>query len=1052
MPTAIEFSAFELLQSVFGGELFYDNSPLHQAQLRVYATDASVYQEQPVAVALPRSVQDLKWLVKFAREHNTTLIPRAAGTSLAGQVVGSGVVVDISKHFTNILEINPQERYVRVQPGVIRDDLNKALKPYRLMFGPETSTASRAMIGGMVGNNSCGLHSIVWGTTRDHLRAAKVVLSDGSEASFQAVKPWRFEAKLMGKGVENDLETKIYRQLNALLSMPGNQQRIRENFPKPSIRRRNSGYALDALIDTEPFTPGGEEFNLCRLLAGSEGTLAIATELTLNLMPLPPTEVGVVCVHCRSIDESLRANLVALRHKPWASELVDQYILDFTKENPEQRKNRFFIEGNPAAILMVEFFADTPEELAQKTNALVAELRAENLGYAHPVVTGEQTYQVWDVRKAGLGLIRNLPGNTQPVNLIEDCAVDPADLPAYIADLEQLLGHHGLRASFYAHAGAGEIHVEPLINLKTAAGQQKFRDVLADTVGLVKKYRGSLSGEHGDGRLRGEFIPAMMGQEVYELFRAVKQLFDPQGIFNAGKIVDTPPMNQFLRFESRTDVPRTDVPRTDVSTTDATSQKTPKIDTVFDFSGQENILRLTEKCSGSGDCRKTQLTGGTMCPSYMATRNEKDTTRARANILRQFLTESPLLKGGAWGLEKNSPLEGRRGTDRGAEILEVMDLCLSCKGCKTECPSSVDVTKLKAEFLQHYYDAHGVPFRTRMIGNITRASQMASLAPGLYNALMTNGFTGGLAKKMLGFAPQRRIPTLAPQTLRAWFKKHTSRVVRSGNSSPFEEGSHTPGSSILSLGRGMTGEDKRVYLFADEFTNYNDVELGKKAVMLLEALGYEVMIPEHEESGRTYLSKGLVRDAQRIAISNVEKLSKLLDENPIPIIGLEPSAILTLRDEYLELVPAHLRGSAGKVAEHTYLFDEFIAQEIDKGRIRKDQFTDAKRLIKLHGHCHQKALSSLTPTKKLLSLPQNYTVHLIPSGCCGMAGSFGYEAEHYDVSMQIGELVLFPAVREQPAEVLIAAPGTSCRHQIFDGTGRQALHPAEILFDALRRP
>ena len=627
-----------------------------------------------------------------------------------------------------------------------------------------------------------------------------------------------------------------------------------------------------------------------------------------------------------------------------------------------------------------------------------------------------------------------MPGNTQPVNLIEDCAVDPADLPAYIADLERLLGHHGLRASFYAHAGAGEIHVEPLINLKTLAGQQTFRALLADTAVLVKKYGGSLSGEHGDGRLRGEFIPFMMGQEVYELFRAVKRLFDPHGIFNAGKIVDTPPMNQFLRFKPGTDVSTTDVAGTDVPV-DATDQKAPKISTVFDFSGQENILRLTEKCSGSGDCRKTQLTGGTMCPSYMATRNEKDTTRARANILRQFLTEPT----------GTNPFDHE-------EILDVMDLCLSCKGCKTECPSSVDVTKLKAEFLQHYYDAHGVPFRTRMIGNFTRASQIASLAPWLYNALTTNSFTGGLAKKVLGFAPQRRIPTLAPQTLRAWFKKRDSRVAPLPGPSPYEEGNHTAGSSILSLGRGAGGEGRRVYLFADEFTNYNDVGVGQKAVMLLEALGYEVVIPDHDESGRTYLSKGLVRDAQRIATGNVEKLSKLLDESPAPLIGLEPSAILTLRDEYLELVPAPLRASAAKVAEHAFLFDEFIAREIDEGRIRPEQFTDEKRLVKLHGHCHQKALSSLTPTKKLLSLPQNYTVHLIPSGCCGMAGSFGYEAEHYDVSMQIGELVLFPAVREQPAEVIIAAPGTSCRHQIFDGTGRKALHPAEILFDALRQP
>lgn len=992
MPTPIDFSAFEVLQRVFEGELFFNDSPEHQAQRRVYATDASVYQELPVAVALPRSVSDLKYLIKFAREHRTTLIPRAAGTSLAGQVVGSGIVVDVARHFNQILEINEKERWVRVQPGVIRDDLNKALKPHGLMFGPETSTASRAMIGGMVGNNSCGLHSIVWGTTRDHLRAAKAVLSDGSEAEFKALTPWRYEAKLLGKGVENELETKIYRRLSELLGEPETQQRIRQNFPKKSIRRRNSGYALDALLDAQPFDADGPDFNFCRLLAGSEGTLAITTELTLNLLPVPPTEVGVVCVHCTSVDESLRANLIALRHQPWASELVDKYILDFTKQNPEQRKNRFFIEGDPAAILMVEFFAETPERLDEKTGDFIRDLQAGKIGYAHPVVKGEGTYQVWDVRKAGLGLIRNLPGDTQPVNLIEDCAVDPEDLPAYIANIEELLRRHGLQASYYAHAGAGEIHVEPMLNLKTSAGQQKFREVLAEAAAVVKKYNGALSGEHGDGRLRGEFIPFMMGQEVYDLFREVKKTFDPHGVFNAGKIVDTPPMNEFLRFKA-------DQPKAEVKT-------------VFDFSGQENILRLTEKCSGSGDCRKTHLTGGTMCPSYMATRNEKDTTRARANILRQFLSDP---------------------TDKKPfghpEIKDVMDLCLSCKGCKTECPSSVDVSKLKAEFLQHYYDAHGVPFRTRMIGNFTRASKLAANAPRLYNALMSNGLTGGLAKKTMGFAPQRSIPKLARTTLRKWFDGFEDK--KAARPAPPEP-------------RPL------VYLFADEFTNYTDVEVGKKTVQLLDRLGYDVLLPRHDESGRTYLSKGLVRDAQKLAVRNVKTLSRLLERHPAPIVGIEPSAILTLRDEYLDLVPESLRDAARNVARHARLFDEFIAAEMDEGRIHVGQFTDEKRLVKLHGHCHQKALSSLTPTKKALSFPKNYEVHLIPSGCCGMAGSFGYEAEHYDVSMQIGELVLFPTVRQQPSDVIIAAPGTSCRHQIHDGTGRTALHPAEILFDALR--
>ncbi len=985
MSDTIKASNFDALRTAFEGELYYTNSTEHEAQRILYATDASVYREKPLAVAIPKSVVDLKNLLAFARNHRITLIPRTAGTSLAGQVVGSGVIVDLSKYFTEILEINAEAHWVRVQPGVIRDDLNKALAPYGLMFGPETSTANRAMIGGMVGNNSCGLHSMVWGSTRDHLLSAKVLLADSSEVEFKALSPWRYDLKREAN--EGSLETSIYQGLHSLLADPANQQQIRDRFPKKSLTRRNTGYALDSLLDKEPFTTGGPDFNLCHLLAGSEGTLALATELKLNLLPLPPSEVAVVCVHCQSIQESLQANLVALQHKPMSSELVDKYILDFTKDNPEQSKNRFFIEGDPAAILMVEFMAETPFVLEQQVNQLVASLKDQQIGYAFPAIYGEKTQQVWEVRKGGLGLIRNLPGDTQPVNLIEDCAVAPEELPSYIAELEEMLRRHDIHASYYAHAGAGELHVEPMINLKTSQGQELFRQVLAETVELVKKYRGSLSGEHGDGRLRGEFIPQMMGSEVYNLFREVKQLFDPQGIFNAGKIVDTPPMNKFLRYEA--------------------DKPVRKINTYFDFSKQENILRLTEKCSGSGDCRKTELSGGTMCPSFMATRSEHDTTRARANILREFLTTST----------KKNPFDH-------PEIKDVMDLCLSCKACKSECPSSVDVAKLKAEFQQHYYDTHGIPFRSKMIGNFTRLSRMGSRMPRIYNWAMTSKIPSLVLKKVMGFAPERSMPLIARQTLRQWFAEHEFRLNSTGRV-----------------------KFKRILFFCDEFTNYNDVEVGKKAILLLSGLGYKVEIPYHVESGRTYLSKGMVKEARKIAIKNVELLTEAIKEGP-PIIGLEPSAILTLRDEYLELVPAAMKDQAKMIAERAFIFDEFLAQEIDKKNVKSDQFTYEKRLIKLHGHCHQKALSSLTHTKKILSLPSQYEVHLIPSGCCGMAGSFGYEAKHYEVSMQIGELVLFPAVRKQPEEVTIAAPGTSCRHQIKDGTGRIALHPAEILWDA----
>ncbi|MBC7921505.1 MAG: FAD-binding protein [Ferruginibacter sp.] len=989
------------------GELHYDRT------MRIlYATDASAYQEMPLAVAIPRHSEDIKRLIAFARAHRTSLIPRTAGTSLAGQVVGNGIVVDVSRSFTRILEINPEEKWVRVQPGVVRDELNLALKPYGLFFGPETSTANRAMIGGMVGNNSCGSNSIVYGSTREHLLSVNVLLSDGSEAEFRAVSRAEFEVKsdpsaaadrpnsAPSRGEGPGLETRLYQSIRRMLADPEVQSDIRREFPKPTIQRRNTGYAVDALLAAAPFTAGGGDFNFCQLLAGSEGTLAFLTEIKLNVVPVPPREVGLVCVHFHTIDESLRANLIALRHHPSACELMDHYVLECTKDNREQRQNRFFVLGDPGAILVVEFARDTREEVEALAAAMRADLEAAGLGYHFPLLFGEDAKKIWTLRKAGLGLLSNMPGDAKPVAVIEDTAVAVADLPAYIRDFNDILKKHGLYSVHYAHAGSGELHLRPIINLKTAEGNRLFRVIADEIATLVKTYGGSLSGEHGDGRLRGEFIPRMVGEKNYRLFEEIKRTWDPENIFNPGKIVNTPPMHTSLRY--------------------APGQSTPEVPTVFSF-GKMNVLQHAEQCNGSGDCRKTHLSGGTMCPSYMVTRNEKDTTRARANILREFLTNSD---------------QANRFNHR--EIYEVMDLCLSCKGCKSECPSNVDVGKLKAEFLQHYYDANGVPLRTRLIANFTRLTSLAALVPWAYNAVFGTKALRQLANRVIGFHPDRTVPLLAKRTLRSWFEKRERKEGKNG--AQRTESGFSPAS------RG--GLPARVYLFCDEFTNYNDVEVGIKAVRLLERLGYEVVIPEHLESGRAYLSKGLLREAKKIAVRNVAMLKGLVSDET-PLVGIEPSAILTFRDEYLDLVEPDQLADARQVATHALQFDEFIAREIDRGRLTKEMFTKEKRLIKLHGHCQQKALASLVPTKKMLSLPENYTLHLIPSGCCGMAGSFGYEKEHYEISMKVGELVLFPAVRQQPADVIIAAPGTSCRHQIKDGTGRRARHPVEILWEAL---
>jgi len=954
---------------------------------RLYATDASEYQELPVAVAAPKSEADIHALVRYAFEHRLGLIPRTAGTSLAGQCVGNGIVVDCSRFMTRILEIDPVARRVRVQPGVVRNELNLALLPHGLLFGPETSTANRAMMGGMVGNNSCCSNSVVYGSTRQHLISARGFLSDGSEVVFGPLNREEFQAKC---DAPDSLETRIYREIRDILGEEGNRTAITENYPKRSIPRRNTGYALDLLMDCSVFDPASEKpFNFCQLIAGSEGTLFFGVEFEFSCDPLPPKHAALLVAHFTTVDDSLHATLLALEEKPSAVELIDRHILECTKASLEHAKNRFFLVGDPGAILVIELRRDTEEELQAALKSLESRLREAGRGYAYPILRGEEGARVWELRRAGQGLMSNVPGDAKPREIVEDTAVAVRDMPAYISEFDGLMrDKYGISCVYYAHAGSGELHTRPLFELKTAAGVKQFRDIATDIAHLVKRYGGSLSGEHGDGRLRGEFIPLMVGEFCYGLMRRVKVVFDPRCIFNPHKIIDTPPMDTQLKHP--------------------VGKPTPEYETVFDFSSTLGIVRAAEQCTGSGDCRKSQLMGGTMCPSYMATRNEKDTTRARANILRQMLIEPP---------------DPRRPFDS-PEVKEIFDLCLSCKGCKNECPSNVDIGKMKAEFLQQYYDLHGVPLRARLISEFAAASRVAALAPGIWNAIFGNETLRRAANKVNGFHPDRTIPLLHETTLEHWFRRRQKPA-----------------------GPACNG---RVLIFCDEFSNFQDVPVGIAMVELLEALGYEVDFPRHAESGRAAMSKGLLRKARRFASENVRLLGPLVSEST-PLIGIEPSAILCFRDEYPDLLRGEEQKQARALGKLSFLFEEFIAREMDAGRITSDSFHDRERVIKLHGHCHQKALSSLTPSVRALELPRGYKVQLIPSGCCGMAGSFGYEVEHYPLSMQIGELVLFPTIRQAPSEVIIAAPGTSCRHQIHDGTGRTAKHPAQILRAALRR-
>ncbi len=968
------FASLQKLASLLKGEVSYENTDRLQ-----YATDASAFREKPLGVVWPRDDSDLSLIIEFITSNKIPIIPRGAGTSLAGQVVGDGLIVNTSKYMNRIHEVNTEEKWVIVEPGVVLDELNKHLEQFGLFFGPETSTSSRCTLGGMTGNNSCGSHSLIYGSTRDHILEVEGYLSNGESVKFGPLTNFEFKQKC---GLKN-LEGEIYREVYEILSNPENRAEIEKEFPHQSIHRRNTGYALDVMSNMAPFNPNGEPFNMSKLIAGSEGTLMLASKIKLRLVDTPPAEQALVCVHFDSLQDSLHANILALKHNPRAVELIDDKIIDMAGQSVAQQANRFFITGKPAAILVIEFAENNKADLDKKTEVLINDFKAHNMGYAYPIIESQNIGRVWALRKAGLGVLSNMKGDNLPVAVIEDTALRPEDLPSYARDIKELLTSYKKDCVFYAHVGSGELHLRPVLNLKDPQDVILFRKIGKETAALVKKYKGSLSGEHGDGRLRGEFIPFMVGDINYKLFLRIKKVFDSNHLLNPNKIVETPPMNNSLRYRLPNPLKR--------------------INTVYNWDNTEGIVRATEKCSGSGDCLKSEILGGTMCPSYRATHNEKHSTRGRANILREFFTGN---------LEAdNLYLE---------EVHEVLSYCLSCKACKSECPSGVDITKLKAEFLQHYYSQKGTPINARIVGNMPYINALFSSTPWIYNFFtQTPGFKF-IIQKLAGFSTKRKLPKMANRTLKGWSR----------------------------LRKKAPAKQKTVYFFADEFTNYIDSKIGIKTIILLEKLGYRVVVPQHLHSGRTYLSKGLVKKAKKIANRNIELLAPMV--SPLsPLIGIEPSAVLTFRDEYVDLVNDDLKQEALKIKKSTYTIEEFLAMEMNRGKIRKESFTTEHRDIKFHGHCYQKALSSTKYIQQVLSFPENYTAEEIPSGCCGMAGSFGYENKSYNLSIKIAEMRLLPAIRKTPEDTLIAASGTSCRQQITDGTDRTVQHPIEILYEAL---
>lgn len=931
----------------------------------LYATDASAYREMPLGVAFPQHSDDIKRIIKWANKHKIALVPRTAGTSLAGQVVGSGLIVDVSRNMRQILSVDEAKSSVWVEPGVIRDDLNRHLKKHKLFFGPETSTSNRCMMGGMLGNNSCGARSLIYGSVREHIVSVKGFFANGSFEHIKALSKNEFLERIQNPS--KSIYNKVLADIHSILSVDRNREHIHSVFPKASITRRNTGYALDILAKSNVYEENGVDFNLCHLLAGSEGTLFFSTEIELHCNELPPTEVGLLCIHSHSINESLKANIEALRFEPTACELMDHHILECTKNHPTYSQYRFFIEGEPAAVLIVEFAEHTVEKLLEKCEQLKQSVLASGLAFHCSYVDGENINKVWNLRKAGLGLLSNIPGDAKPAPVIEDTAVDVNDLPQFIEDFTATLQEDNLYCVHYAHAATGELHLRPILNLKTDEGKRLFRKTATNIAALVKQYRGSLSGEHGDGRLRGEFIPFMYGDQVYQWFCDVKHSFDPNNILNPGKITATPPMDTQLRYDGKYK--------------NATDENT-----VFDWSAFDGFQRSVELCNGSGDCRKSIGSGGVMCPSYMATLDEKHSTRGRSNLLRDFLAQE-------------------QKQDWMADAVEdALDLCISCKACKSECPSNVDMAKIKAEY---YHQKGKVSFRNKAFGHSSSLHERFKTAPTLYNWGNT-GWRATLGKKLLGVHKERALPLMDVYTPQAQNVKHVKA---------------------------------QVVLLLDEFNANLNSQLIVDCVVLLEALGIEVVEQVYFNSARALISKGLIDDAKSQLIKSVKALENT--PNALPIIGIEPSAILGFRDEFTSLFP---QSDIWKdLKTRVKLVEEYLHGFFLKFPESKALFSTEQQTIHYHGHCHQKALSKNQYVLDILAFPENSKVVEIKSTCCGMAGSFGYEKEHYDLSKKIAHLALIPAVNKASTDDVIAASGFSCQHQIKDFSGKTAHHPVSVL-------
>lgn len=950
------------LQARIGGEVRFDRT-----SRMLYSTDASNYQIEPVGVVIPKSADDVLATIELAGSHGVPILPRGGGSSLAGQTVGAALVIDFSKYLNRVLDVDAEAMTVTVEPGINLDLLNKQLKASGVMFGPDPSSSNRATAGGVVGNNSTGSHSILYGMTGDNVVGARIALVNGGHFELAHGTP----EELAGLAAQEDPRGRLLKQL--LDFRDQHHELIARDFPPHW--RRSTGYSLNEFLKADA------EFNPARLIVSSEGTLATTLQVTFKVVPTPKM-TAVVSLQFDDLVAAMEATPFILETEPSAVELMDRMLIGLTREQPGYAAQIAMIQGDPAAVLVVEFYGESELQLVQKCERLEQHLQAKGVRMMVPplrVLDPKKQADLWSVRKAGLGLLYSIRGDFKPIPVIEDVSVPVAHLAEFVRAIEQLVARYDTFAAYYAHASAGCLHIRPLINLKNAGGVTAMKEMAYAAAELAHRFGGVMSGEHGDGLQRSELNELIFGPELYQAMRQFKAIFDPRGLMNPGKKVDAPPMVENLRYGA--------------------AYRPLEIKTHLDFSAEGGFLRAVEMCNGAAVCRK--LKAGTMCPSYMATKDEKDTTRGRANALRNALA--------------GRVFEAADFTSQ--ETYDVLDLCLSCKACKTECPSSVDMAKLKTEFLAHHHEAHGTPVRARVFGHIHTLSKITRPVAPLANLSLRTPLARPVMRA-LGVHPERKMSPFQRRTFVARWHDHLKNVP---------------------AGRQTRG--KAVY-FHDTFTTYNYPRIGMAAVKLLEAAGFEVIIEERRACcGRPMLSKGLVGDARKVAKKNVGLLAPYAKAG-IPIVGTEPSCILTLRDEYKDLLPGDADMQA--VATNSFMIDEFLAQLAQADDLGIMWADGAAPEVLFHGHCHQKALVGMGPSMAILA-GAGCAASESGAGCCGMAGSFGYEAEHYEVSRKIGEERLFPAVNATHADATIAVAGVSCRQQIEHFTGRKTQHIAEVL-------